>query len=489
MAVCKSPVSGAAGDQRAALRAGRVALLLLTLHYVGLASAQPYPPLQHLIDAAEPDSTVRLEAGTYAGPVVVNKPLRIDGGGEVVIDGLGQGTVVLLETDGATLKGLTLRGSGSSHNDIDAGVQVRGNFNVVKDNLIEDCLFGVDIQQSNNNIVRGNRISSKAVDLGVRGDAIRLWYSFDNQITENWIRNARDTVVWYSGGNLIARNDARGGRYSLHFMYSQANRVEDNHYEDNSVGVFLMYSDGVELRRNYIANAIGPTGIGIGFKETSEVVVEDNQILYCATGLYLDVSPYQPDTENLIRNNLIAYNGVGIRWLNDWQGNRFSGNRLKGNITQMVVEGGDTANRNDWRGNSWDDYEGFDRDGDGVGDTPHELYAYADRLWMDVPPAQFFKGSPMLEVLDFLERLAPFSPPQLLARDERPRVVTLAPLDRDGSGPASTEASSPLSAASPSSGSDPDLVPDVADDAGPPSGETTGFNALEALRSSLERGE
>jgi nitrous oxidase accessory protein len=155
----------------------------------------------------------------------------------------------------------------------------------------------------------------------------------------------------------------------------------------------------------------------------------------------------------------------------------------------MVVEGGDTANRNDWRGNSWDDYEGFDRDGDGVGDTPHELYAYADRLWMDVPPAQFFKGSPMLEVLDFLERLAPFSPPQLLARDERPRVVTLAPLDRDGSGPVSTEASSPLSPASPSSGNDPDRVPDVADDAGPPSGETTGFNALEALRSSLERGE
>ena len=39
------------------------------------------------------------------------------------------------------------------------------------------------------------------------------------------------------------------------------------------------------------------------------------------------------------------------------------------------------------------------------GDTPHELYAYADRLWQDQPYAQFFKGSPLLEVLDFLERL------------------------------------------------------------------------------------
>ena len=37
-----------------------------------------------------------------------------------------------------------------------------------------------------------------------------------------------------------------------------------------------------------------------------------------------------------------------------------------------------------------------------------------------LPSAQFFKGSPMLEVLDFLERLAPFSPPELVLRDKTP---------------------------------------------------------------------
>ncbi len=34
--------------------------------------------------------------------------------------------------------------------------------------------------------------------------------------------------------------------------------------------------------------------------------------------------------------------------------------------------------------------------------------------------ARFFKGTPMLEVLDFLERLAPFTSPELLLRDEQP---------------------------------------------------------------------
>lgn len=400
-------------------RAGRLLGLGLGLWWLPAAGL---PSFQALVDAAEPKAILTPEPGTYAGPVRIDKPLVIDGRNQVSIDAGGKGSVVVLDTDGATLKNLRLINSGSSSNDIDAGVQVRGNFNVIRDNVIEDCLFGIDLQQSEDNVVRRNHISSKAIDLGQRGDAIRLWYSFRNQITDNIVRNSRDMVVWYSRDNLIARNDARGGRYSLHFMYAQHNDVEANHFEDNSVGIFLMYSDGVAVRNNYIARATGPTGIGIGFKETSDVDIRDNQLVYNAVGIYLDISPYQPDTTNRFFNNLIAYNGIGILWHNDWTGNIFEGNAFQGNITQVGVQGATTAKRNQWDGNYWDDYQGFDRNRDGLGDTPHEIYGYADRIWQDVPPAQFFKGSPMLEVLDFLERLAPFSQPELVLRDTRPEL-------------------------------------------------------------------
>ncbi|MEN8168709.1 MAG: nitrous oxide reductase family maturation protein NosD [Pseudomonadota bacterium] len=376
--------------------------------------------LQQLVDDAEANTTLVPPPGTYAGPVIVDKPLTIDGEGKVVVDSGGKGSVILLETDGATLKNLRLTNSGNSHNDLDSGVLVRGNFNVIKDNIIDDCLFGIDLQQSEFNIVRRNHISSKDVDLGMRGDAVRLWYSFNNKITDNTIRNSRDMVVWYSKDNVIARNDARYGRYSLHFMYSQHNVIESNHYAHNSVGIFLMYSDGVELRNNYVAHAIGPTGVGIGMKETSDIVMEGNQLLYNANGISLDVSPYQPDSVNQISNNLIAYNNIGVRFLNDWTGNVFKGNRFKSNITPVAVGDGSTANRNKWEGNYWDNYEGFDIDNNGIGDTPHELYSYSDRIWMDVPSAQFFKGSPMLEVIDFLERLAPFTDPEMMLRDTKP---------------------------------------------------------------------
>ena len=290
--------------------------------------------------------------------------------------------------------------------------------------MIDDCLFGVDLQQSNNNIVRRNSISSKLhLGLGQKGDSVRLWYSFNNKILDNSTINVRDMVVWYSADNTIARNTGSDGRYSLHFMYSRYNLVEDNVYNNNTVGIFLMYSDGVIVRNNKITHASGPTGIGIGFKETSDLTIENNQILYCASGLYLDLSPFQPDTTNKFTNNLIAYNGIGIRFLNDWQGNTFRKNQLSGNLTQIVVSGRGTANRNIWEGNYWSDYEGFDEDNNGVGDKPYELYTYADRLWRDAPYAQFFKGSPLLETIDFLERLAPFTEPELLVRDKLPDMA------------------------------------------------------------------
>jgi nitrous oxidase accessory protein len=437
-------------------------VLLLAAAPVLPAAAGPLPAFHGLVDAAKPGSLLAPPPGTYAGPVTLDKPLIIDGRDRVTIDAGGTGSVILLHTNGATLKHLHLTNSGESHNDIDAGVQVRGNFNIIEGNRIDNCLFGLDLQQSEDNIVRRNHISSKPVDLGIRGDAMRLWYSFRNRVTDNVIRDSRDMVVWYSRDNLIARNDARRGRYSLHFMYAQHNEVLDNHYEDNSVGIFLMYSDGVVIKRNYIAKATGPTGIGIGFKETSDVTIEGNQILHNAVGLYLDVSPYQPDTTNRIRDNLIAYNGIGVRFLNDWKDNSFQGNRFKANITQVAVESGKTASRNQWAGNYWDDYEGFDRNHDGIGDTPYQLYGYADRIWMDVPPAQFFKGTPMLEVLDFLERLAPFSDPSLMVEDKRPVMTAqlVAPAKRE----------KPV-------------------DAKPTKPGGAGFDALDVLRKSLGREE
>jgi nitrous oxidase accessory protein len=399
------------------LRACSLAVLAAWGASVGPASAS----LQDLVDATPAGAELRPPPGVYAGPLVLRRPIRIEGGGGVRIDAGGEGSVVQVLTSGVTLRGLHLTGSGSNHDSIDAGIQVRGDDNVIEDNWIEDCLFGIDLQQSNRNLVKGNRIGSKDLGLGLRGDGVRLWYSRENRIVDNLISDVRDVVVWYSGANLISGNRVTGGRYGLHFMYSEKNRVEGNEYRNNTVGVFLMYSDGIVLRDNWIKGAVGAMGMGIGFKESSDVTVEGNVILNCARGVYLDISPYQPETTNRFVGNRLAYNGSAVVFHSDWHGNLFRENEFKENFTQVAVRGGGSAGRNLWEGNRWDDYRGFDRDGDGVGDTPYELYAYADRIWQEMPEAAFFRGSPLFEAIDFLDQLAPFSEPTRILQDRSPR--------------------------------------------------------------------
>ena len=383
-------------------------------------------PFQDLVDHAEPGSILKPPPGSYAGPVVIDKPLIIEGGGKVTIDAGDRGTVVVLNASNSTLRGLHLTGSGDSHDTDDSCLDVRGNDNVIEDLRIDNCLFGIDLKQTNRTKLLRNRISSKDRELGVRGDGLRLWYSNDNLVEGNEIIDSRDSVAWYSHRNIYRNNLGRRSRYSIHFMFANDNVVEGNRFYDNAVGVYFMYTEGGVARNNVISHATGATGMGIGFKEASGTVIENNEIIYCAIGIGSDLSPFQPDTTIEVHGNRFAFNGIGILFNSETGGNNMRNNIFEGNLTQVTYGGrGDNnnPNKNFWEGNFWDDYQGFDRNGDGFGDNPHELFAYADQIWMELPVARFFRSSPIMELLDFLERLAPFSTPDLILRDAKPRFI------------------------------------------------------------------
>ena len=78
-----------------------IKLVPLLLLFPPVVIAETYPPLQPLIDEAEDGATLLLEPGTYAGPVLIDKPLVVDGQGKVTIDAGGKGSVIVLDTDGA----------------------------------------------------------------------------------------------------------------------------------------------------------------------------------------------------------------------------------------------------------------------------------------------------------------------------------------------------------------------------------------------------
>lgn len=381
-------------------------------------------PFQDLVDAAAPGSTLKPPPGDYAGPVTIDKPLTIDGGGKVTIDAGDRGTVMVLNANDSVIRGIHLTGSGDSHDTDDSCLDIRGNNNLIEEVLADNCLFGIDLKQSNHNTLRHNRVRSKDRELGVRGDGLRLWYSNDNLIEGNEVADSRDMVAWYSNRNVYRHNIGMRSRYSIHFMFANDNVMEGNRFYDNAVGIYFMYTEGGVVRNNVISHATGAAGMGIGFKEASGTLIENNEIVYCAIGVGSDLSPFQPDSTIEIRNNRFAYNGIAIQFNSETGGNRVIDNIFEGNLTQVSYGGrGNEAGKNFWEGNYWDDYQGFDRNGDGYGDNPHELLSYADQIWMELPVARFFRSSPVMELLDFLERLAPFSSPDLILRDAKPRFV------------------------------------------------------------------
>jgi nitrous oxidase accessory protein len=378
-------------------------------------------PLQPLIDATPEGGVLAPPPGVYSGPARIEKPMTLDGGGKLVLDGQGRDTILSLKGSHIVVQGLRLRGSGHRHENLDACLRLeQARSNVVKDNDFSGCLVGIDLRHADQNIIRRNRITGSDPQFDMRGDGLRVWYSNDNVIEGNVITDHRDVLVEYSTRNVLRGNRVVRGRYGTHFMYASGNTAEGNDYSYNTVGLFSMYSNQLKLIGNRISLSNGAAGMGIGLKEASGVLVENNVVLNNAIGLYNDDSPFDPDDTNVYRGNTFAFNGIGVQFHRNQESNVFVGNDFTGNFTDVSARGGNGVTNAEWDGNYWDAYQGFDRKSAGIGETPFEIYAYADKIWSDAPMTSFFRGSPALESIDFLSRLAPFSKPQLVLRDRRP---------------------------------------------------------------------
>lgn len=377
--------------------------------------------LQELIDATPPGGSVKLVPGSYAGPVRISRPMVLDGGGKASIVGSGKGTVLAVATSGVTLRGLHISGSGESHDSVDAGILLEGDEHRVEDNVIEDVLFGIHLKQVNRSRIANNRVTGKDLSQGMRGDAIRLWYSRHNLVENNRFQRARDLTFANSADNRIVGNRFNDGRYGMHIIFSPRLLIENNHLSDTGTGIIVLYSPDLVLRGNHVAHALTGGGGGIVFKESNDALVEKNEVLHCSVGLRVDAPPASVG-KLTVRNNRFAHNIVGLFFYGEEGGHAFFDNRFENNLTTVGISAPGAGSANVWRGNYWDEYQGFDRNHDGIGDTPHEIYLFADRIWMETPMATFFRNSPVLEMLDFLERLAPFSSPHLVLRDPAPRM-------------------------------------------------------------------
>lgn len=369
-------------------------------------SETKFPTISAAIAAAHPGDTIQVHGGSYLGPVVIEKKLNLEGIGKPILRGAGQGSVLTVLADGCVIKGFIVEHCGDDLQNEDSGILLKSRDNIIEDNELRDILYGIYLYRSPGNTIRRNAIRGRAeLEIGERGAGLHLWDSPNNTIEDNTISEARDGLYIQScDRNMIRRNSVFNLRYGVHYMFSNRNKFEDNIFSNNIAGAAIMYSDHIEFRRNAFIHNRGFSSFGILFQECNDCFAEENFIIDNGTGIFMEAL-----RTSTFRSNVIAENDVALQMFSSADYNTFTANNFVENLSPLQLIGRSTTTRwaDNGRGNFWSDYDGYDLNGDGIGDVPHKVQNVFEYMEGRYPRLRIYLNSPVAQALSMSERILP----------------------------------------------------------------------------------
>ena len=380
-------------------------------------------PLQDAIDRASSYDTLKLSAGVYRGNIIIDKPLTILGKESgVIIRGDGNGTVIKINASDVNLDNLVITNSGDKIYNINSAIKMKNCKRCSKNRCnIKDTLYGIDMSMVSESNISHNSISSNGKDIEFRGNGLKLYYSSTNIFFKNIIKNTKDITLNYSNSNIFKENKFIGNRFATHFSLSHSNILKNNLYQYNSVSIMIMGGKDIKIINNKILSSKGTAGIGVVINGVYNFRFERNIVKFNAKGLYIEGGEKRKGIKRYIIKNEIAYNKEAFHFHQSIKDNVIIKNKILGNIEDIVKDLPSKINSsNIIKRNYWDRYEGFDSNGDNIGDTPYRVYQYASRLWEYNNKVKFFYASPLMSMLNFISELAPFIEPNLLIEDSEP---------------------------------------------------------------------
>lgn len=354
--------------------------------------------LQAMIDALSPGDTLTVGAGVWSGDIVLRFPITVRGEAGAVVRGTGSASCITVTADSCTIESLTVEHSGTMLVNEDAGILLRSDGNRIRRNVLRDVLFGIYLYRSDGNEIAQNDVEGRGeLDLGQRGSGVHVWDSYHNRLVDNTIRRTRDGLYIQNASHTwIEGNEVSQLRYGLHYMYADSNTFINNRFHDNVAGAAIMYSRGIVMRRNVFQRNRGFASYGILFQDCHGMVADSNIIADNVTGMFFEAS-----TGNRFWRNIVAQNDVAIQIFQNSIGNVFSENSFIDNLTPLSVVGRrtDTQWSESGRGNYWSQYDGYDLDGDGIGDEPMTIQNVFDYLEGLQPALRLYLSSPASQAL------------------------------------------------------------------------------------------
>jgi nitrous oxidase accessory protein len=384
---------------------------LLVAALIGFGSAVQLPPSPSLADAiraARPGDTI-VVAGVHREPtIVVDKALTIIGLPGAVLDGANATHVLRVEADDVTVRGITFAHVTRSHVEDRAAIRVGAVRRcVIEDNRIEAAFFGIYLAGSTACRVARNIVHAVATTEDASGNGIHLWTARDVQVLDNRVSGQRDGIyLEFTHGALVRGNVSEANlRYGLHFMYSDDCAYERNVFRGNQAGVAVMYTRRVVMTDNEFRDSWGPASYGLLLKEIYDARLERNRFERNTTGILADGAVRLIATANRFTGN-----GWAVKLLASTQGAAFTGNTFVGNTFDVSSNSRSTETR--LAGNYWDEYRGYDLDGDGAGDVPHRPVRLFSLIVERHEPTLVLLRSPFIALLDRAERILPSLTPE-----------------------------------------------------------------------------
>jgi nitrous oxidase accessory protein NosD len=340
----------------------------------GIVVGEDEPTLRAALAAAEPNTTIRLPPGTYAGPIEIAKPVTIVGDG-ATIDGDGNGTVVTVRSDDVAISGVEIGGIGDSlqaedpsvdedraswdrqteeaYGYSDAAVTADGVDRLLVTGVsAETPASGIVLRDVDRAVVDGVRIrgASEPVDgfmgvVAIRSPAV---------VQRSTFEDGRDGVYSHrSGGITVRDNRFVGGRFGVHLMYTSDALVAGNcAIEQELSGVVIMTSpSGVAIADNVVAE----TRQGIA-TSGSDAYVGNNTVIN--TGQAVSTSA----RNSLYADNTIVGNAVGFRASSVFPTSVVVGNDVADNERHVRATSGPLRVwSHDGEGNYWSGAAGLNR--------------------------------------------------------------------------------------------------------------------------------
>jgi len=385
---------------------------------VGMTAGADYATIGEALMDAEDGDLIKVHGGDYYGPIQIARAVHlkgIPGDGQYPVIRAHSGDIITITSPDVVMEGFTLRYDSDDLSASDSAIRVaKGADRVtIRNNLLVGVMFGVWNLEGQDLRIEDNTITGlKKLGKSKRGNCINLTGSQKLHVSDNTLSDCRDGIYMeLCHDATITGNEIYDSRYSVHTMWVDRGTFNGNRVYDNLVGLAIMYTKNTEIRDNL---SYGNKTHGLLMIQSVKGEVSGNRVIGNTKGIFLYNSIYNRITSNLVMNNQL-----GIHSWGGSEDNRIDSNSFINNEIQVKY----VASRDqEWDGNYWSDYIGWDTTGNGVGDYSYESNSIVDHLLWRYPLAKVLYSSPSLQMLWMLEKQFPmFDVPKVV--DASPKMT------------------------------------------------------------------